>query len=245
MKNLQFSALHVGDLHGRIYHFERAIEMFERDKLDKIVFMGDYVDSFNCTNIEIKYLLEQVISYKKKNPNKVICLLGNHDQQYIHSPAYRCSGFRAELQPDLYKLFRDNREMFQVAWLNGNYMCTHAGILSDWLYRYNDRLSYYEEKLGIDKRNNLDVLLNAINDSHDEWILNTVPTIRGGVAGSIGGIMWADTSEIKKDGCVHRFNHIVGHNQVNDIEIYQHKGGPTVIFTDCLSKSDNFFILKD
>lgn len=245
MKYLEFSAIYVGDLHGRIYAFEKAVEQFEQEKLDKLVFMGDYVDSIDYTSLEIKYLLKQVIQYKKENPEKVILLLGNHDWQYMYGEEYRCSGFRPEIELDLYQLFNDNEELFQVAWRNGDYMATHGGLLSDWIYRYANRLDYYSDKFGIDRVNNLDILLNAISKTTDRWILATIPTIRGGVPGSIGGPLWADISEIKEGAsCIHKYVHIVGHSKVPTIGAYQHKGGPTTVFTDCLGKSDEFLILK-
>lgn len=237
--------MYVGDLHGRIHSFELAIEKFEKEKLDKLVLMGDYMDSHDATDTELLYLLEQIINYKKENPHKVILLLGNHDIHYIHSPEYRCSGYRPSMQNEVYKLFLDNRDMFQVAWLNGDYMATHAGILTEWYSKYYDRLSYYEDKLNIYKRDNLDVLLNNISMTSDAWMLYSVPVVRGGYVGSVGGIVWADSTEIKEKGCIHRFNHIVGHNSVKSIETFVGKGGPAVTFVDCLRYKDEFFILKE
>lgn len=246
-KQLEFSTIYCGDLHGRIWAFEEAVETFEREKLDKLVFIGDYVDSKEICNVEMKYLLEQVIKYKREHMESVILLLGNHDYQYANFPDYRCSGFRVELQSDLYKLFNDNRDIFQIAWRNGDYMATHAGILSEWTFKYNDRLSYYADKFNIDRVNNLDILLNAINETSDKWILATTPVIRGGVAGSIGGPIWADISNITSkegNGCLYKYTHIVGHSRVDKITEHQRKGGPVTIFIDCLGGSGEFLILK-
>jgi hypothetical protein len=237
--------MYVGDLHGRIWAFEEAIEKFEKENLEKLVLMGDYVDSYDVTDIEIVHLLKQVISYKQSNPEKVICLLGNHDVQYIYSPDYRCSGFRQSISLELYDLFTKNTNLFQIAFKNGDYMATHAGILSDWVYKYNDRLHYYGDLFGIDLINDFDKLLNAINETNDRWILNTVPIVRGGVSGSIGGPLWTDMSEIKNgSGLMWKFTHIVGHNKVPKLGKYQHKNGPTVIFTDCIGSVTEFLILN-
>lgn len=245
MKNVQFSSMYVGDLHGRIGCFESAIEKFEKSGLERLVLMGDYMDSFDCTSTEILYLLQQVIEYKKSKPQQVILLLGNHDIQYIYSPDYRCSGHRPEIQYDAYKLFRDNEPSFQIAWLNGDYMATHAGILSNWYYTYNNRLHYYQEKFGIDKIASLDVLLNAINRTSDNWILNTVHSKRGGSVGSIGGPLWADMTEIKERKVMHRYSHIVGHNPVPSIIVEQNTENSEVVFTDCLGSKEEFFTLKN
>lgn len=245
MNNLQYNSMHVGDLHGRIWAFEEAVEKFEKEGLDKLVLMGDYVDSYDVTDVEIIYLLKQVIEYKKANPDKVVCLLGNHDYGTIYSPDYRCSGFRASIAQEIKYLFDTNEDLFQIAFRNGDYMSTHAGILADWIYKYSDRLHYYADLLNIDIVNDLDLLLNAVHKTHDRWILCTVPVIRGGVAGSVGGPLWADMSEIKKgNGPMWKLNHIVGHNRVPRLGKYQHSEGPLVIFTDCIGSITEFLILK-
>lgn len=162
-----------------------------------------------------------------------------------HNSDYRCSGFRPGISQELKYLFDTNKDVFQIAFRNGDYMSTHAGILADWVYKYNDRLHYYSDLFRIDMINDFDKLLNAINETHDRWILNTVPVIRGGVAGSIGGPLWADISELKSgNGPMYKFTHITGHNRVKRMGKYQHKGGPTVVFTDCLGEMTEFLILK-
>lgn len=246
MNILEYSAIHIGDLHGRIDALESAIETFEKEKVDKLVFMGDYVDSYDVTDTEILYVLDQVIRYKRENPNKVICLLGNHDISYIENdPWYRASGYRPQLQHDIQHRFMEATGLFQVAWRNGTYMCSHAGILSAWVEKYYDRLSYYSDKFGIDMVDSFDILLNAIYETHDRWMLFTVPVIRGGHHGSIGGPIWADVSEIESEpSCSFKYTHIVGHNSTKMIRDHVSKAGTKTIFTDCLSSKTEFLILK-
>ena len=69
--------LTVGDLHGKDVWKE-----IDTIRYDKIIFVGDYVDCFTTSNVEIKHNLEQIIRYKKDNMDKVVLLLGNHDVQY-------------------------------------------------------------------------------------------------------------------------------------------------------------------
>lgn len=162
----------------------------------------------------------------------------------MNHPDYRCSGFRTSIWPEAYQLFNKSDNLFQVAWRNGDYMATHAGILSDWKIKYNDRLSYYEEKFSIDRVENLDILLNAVNDTHDRWILNTVGMVRGGNTGSVGGPLWADISEILEGGLSPtKYTHVVGHNNVPTICSQRDKNGTQVIFTDCLGKETNFLTI--
>ncbi len=84
----EVSALYCGDLHGNLFAFEQAVETFEKEKLDVLCFMGDYVDSKHATDTEILHLLKGVIEYKTANPAKVILLTGNHIFGYIKYFSY-------------------------------------------------------------------------------------------------------------------------------------------------------------
>jgi hypothetical protein len=103
---------------------------------DKIIFVGDYVDSFTVGNAEMKKNLEDIILFKRACPEKVVLLLGNHDIQYIVKNEI-CSGYRPEMLHDFYKLYTDNIELFSFAYEEYDkdgktWLWTHAGVSSGW-----------------------------------------------------------------------------------------------------------------
>jgi len=51
---------------------------------DRMVFIGDYVDSSDYDAKEIKQNLEEIINLKKRFPEKIILLWGNHDLAYFY-----------------------------------------------------------------------------------------------------------------------------------------------------------------
>ena len=67
----------IGDIHGK----DTWKKYNNFNDCDIIVFLGDYVDSFYESNETIYNNLEEIIQFKKDNKNKVILLLGNHDNQ--------------------------------------------------------------------------------------------------------------------------------------------------------------------
>ena len=70
----------VGDLHTKIDILEKAISYFDNDStIEKIIFLGDYVDDWNKPPEASYNLLTRLITFKKAYPDKVILLLGNHD----------------------------------------------------------------------------------------------------------------------------------------------------------------------
>ena len=87
--------LSIGDTHGNNV-LERVKELVP--KYDKIIFVGDYVDSFTLDNITINKNLIDLIEFKKENLDKVILLLGNHDLHYLYDEMiHRCTGYRPEV----------------------------------------------------------------------------------------------------------------------------------------------------
>lgn len=230
--------LYCGDLHGNLYAFEKAIDQFEKGNYNKLIFIGDYVDSFDYTDVEMVHLLSQLIEYKKSNFNKVECLLGNHDWQYyyLYNHEFRCSGFRNNIAQQLYKMFQDNKDLFKIAYKKGKCLATHAGISNKWYNRYYDRLLYYAEK-HLDIKGDFDIILNSIKDSNDNWILSTVGSKRGGWG--TGGPLWADKSEMSKYESCKIWKQIVGHTPIGKEFITVED----VIFIDCLRDNIKFLTI--
>ena len=103
---------------------------------DKIIFVGDYVDSFNVSNVRILHNLKEIIYFVKALGDKAEALLGNHDISYI-VPNQACSGYRPEMKPDLFKIFDENRDLFKMAHQEKDqegkiWLWTHAGVTNEW-----------------------------------------------------------------------------------------------------------------
>src|SRR3990167_2289847 len=104
----------ISDLHGKSV-WKNAVK--EHADIDKYLFHGDYLDSFTHLNIEIKDNFEDVINFKKANPDKVELLLGNHDINFFFDDAPLCSGHRGDMKMKLRAdLINDNIGLFQVAY---------------------------------------------------------------------------------------------------------------------------------
>ena len=197
----------IGDVHGR-----DTWKDTKDSEADQIVFIGDYVDPHRpIPDFEVIRNFEEIIDYKKDHPERVTLLLGNHDAQYLHYPLYRCSGHRADLQETLGGLFRDNQELFQIAWQHERYLFTHAGVSQGWYDRHLTTLDKFNGS-------SLAAKLNEIYDSEYRDILFEVGSERGGWH-SYGGPIWADQAETQFN-FVDGFHQIVGHSRVRDFEYY-------------------------
>lgn len=68
----------IPDVHCR--KFWRQCIFDNIDKVEKVVFLGDYFDPYRESNLEDDPILmmENIIGLKKEEPGKYILLLGNH-----------------------------------------------------------------------------------------------------------------------------------------------------------------------
>jgi hypothetical protein len=218
----------IGDLHGRDTWREVSVK-----KYDKVVFLGDYVDSFTISNLAIYENLKDIIRLKKRNPNKIVLLLGNHDIQYLYFPRYQCSGFRPTMQNQLTSLFNNNKDLFQIAYQKGNYLFSHAGITNSW---YNEFLRLPILEKIKDENDTLADLLNKVDQTAQRYILHTAGYFRGGEGN--GGITWADKKETTID-MLKGYHQVVGHTIVDQVESVKYTDR-SVTYIDVLDKLSYF-----
>ena len=68
----------IGDTHGCVRHLRRLVEMCGNDmgsQLNEFVLMGDYIDRGPDSSATIEFLMD----LQGENPDRVTCLLGNHE----------------------------------------------------------------------------------------------------------------------------------------------------------------------
>lgn len=120
----------IGDTHGKNI-WEKIVEQ-EKDA-DKIIFMGDYWDSFTHDYTEQVRNFNKILEFKKNNWSKVKLLLGNHDYQYITKDE-RYSGFQDKYSLYIGKMVQDaiNNEAITLGYTSGDFVFTHAGVTEEW-----------------------------------------------------------------------------------------------------------------
>jgi predicted MPP superfamily phosphohydrolase len=232
-----FKTISIGDIHGKDVWKEAIIHI---DSFDKVIFVGDYVDSFDVTGVVQKHNLLEIIELKKQYPNKVILLLGNHDVQYMHFPNYRCSGFQSVLSIDYTQIFRENRELFQAAYQIGNNIWTHAGIHIGW---YNEYCKKYQE---LHPEMTLADILNHDYELNKPWIF-VVGHLRGG-RHNVGGPLWLDRRQLWNKPILD-YHQIVGHTRITDGSGFKYNdnfnGDTSVTCIDLLEDESPQFYTKN
>ncbi|RCR65752.1 metallophosphoesterase [Larkinella punicea] len=226
----------ISDLHGRNSWLHIDVGHY-----DKVIFLGDYTDSYELSDAAILENLSQIIRLKQQAPDKVILLIGNHDAQYLHFPHYRCSGFRPSMQPALTSLFKANLPLFQIAHQEGLYLFTHAGVTNRWLAHIPKGDLSAKLELNLQA---LGQLADAMNRMHLDRMLRTslfdVSSLRGGFD-EAGGPLWADQRETSTD-YLPGLHQIVGHTPVPEFTTIGGKTG-SITYTDVLQTQDAFYTI--
>src|SRR5574344_389636 len=111
--------------------------------VDKVCFLGDYVDSFDAnvlrgTDNDGAHTLERIFDFKKSFPDKVTLLCGNHDFSYLarSMDGQMVSGH----QPDheaIEDVLLKNLSLLEAAIEIDGIVYSHAGISKQW-YKENN-----------------------------------------------------------------------------------------------------------
>ena len=224
--------LTISDLHGRVVWNKANFEHY-----DRVIFLGDYTDSYIFDDETIYTNIARIIQLKLRQPDKFVLLIGNHDAQYLHFPHYRCSRFRPSAQPKLSLLFAKHPDLFQIAYQQRSYLFTHAGITNKWLTHFLARTG--NDLLTLTADYNLAGLLNEIHQSVNyRNLLFDVGPKRGG-SDRFGGPVWADRIETSNDFLT-GFRQIVGHTPVGDFTTMSDKSS-SITYTDVLQTKTAFY----
>lgn len=184
----------IPDIHGRTF-WKNATKTYQND-VDKIIFIGDYLDPYPWEEITRKNAIDNfqdIINYKIQNQDKVTLLTGNHDACYMDKYNFkRCSRYDSSNARHIEEMFRSHRSLFQLACeetINDKkYLFTHAGLILPW---YN----IHKNIIGELTVENLNSLLNSPQGIR---ALSEVSFYRWG-PDQFGSIVWLDIHEMSNN----------------------------------------------
>lgn len=117
----------IPDVHGS-YNWKIAKEKI--NEVDKIVFLGDYFDSWdNKQPDQIENFLS-ICSFKRNNMGKCILLLGNHDFSYITRTisGKDVSGHQYDWASKISSALSANKDIIDLAYETDGWIFSHAGF---------------------------------------------------------------------------------------------------------------------
>lgn len=178
----------ISDVHGRKF-WRKALEVI--DQVDKVVFLGDYLDPYDVSEEECLIEFKEIVEFKLRYPDKVILLIGNHDCEYIWPTLF------SRTCRHCYSIEKEAQELFTkvpltLVYEEGRYLFSHAGVLQSWLTATDLTLD-----------NLKDVALNPECLSRIGWM-------RGGYS-QHPSCVWCDVREFKSELPYYQ---IFGHTQL-------------------------------
>ena len=135
----------IPDIHGR--KFWRQTVENNIGSVDKIIFLGDYLDPYQeeiddhqelmeCNDFydcqSLLKMLEDIIGLKKNEPDKYILLTGNHTDSYIWSKFHAATRTDYRHWESYHKFFSQNLNLFNLVWVEDDVIFSHAGISEGW-----------------------------------------------------------------------------------------------------------------
>lgn len=225
----------IGDVHGR--QNWKSIVNTEIDQIDRIIFVGDYFDSFDIVMPAQIDNFKDLLELKKSYPDKVVLLTGNHDVHYLSSMREQYSGYNHKFA---YMIEHDcilpaiKDKLLQMCHVEDDFIFTHAGITNTWLL-----LTGIVES--INDITDLDVKLNdAFYYQPNTFRFQS--SYKFSLSDNYGnniwqGPLWVRPSSLITDK-IGNYKQVVGHTEMNSI---LDKDG--VYFIDCLE--NNYYLYSD
>lgn len=124
----------LGDIHGR----DCWKTIIRNEEPNKVIFLGDYWDSFDVPFLTQKQNFEDIINYKVREmgSNNVILLYGNHEYHYSDialQMGEKYGGFQSGAAILINQLLNENNHLFKLAYKMDNFLFSHAGISPSFL----------------------------------------------------------------------------------------------------------------
>jgi predicted phosphodiesterase len=119
----------IPDVHGRDFWIEPCTHI---DEFDKVIFLGDYHDpySYEVSQDNSRHRLrDSLVPFVKEHKDKVVCLFGNHDGNYLVGDMADRVDFWHKYE------IRDYLQEMDLKLIHreGKYLFSHAGVLPSWL----------------------------------------------------------------------------------------------------------------
>ena len=228
-EELEDKLIAIGDVHG-LTQWRKVV--VAHPAASRYVFLGDYCDPYDSAITDEKVIdnFKDIINFKKKHPERVVLLLGNHDMHYIMPKQTKGSRFNVSLAMMLQDLFESNKQLFQLAYACNHLLFTHAGVLRSWFENWGGKLT--------------ESVVDQLNERKEDPALLDCGFLRGGLA-DYGGPFWADKDEFCVEELLPGYVQIVGHNRVASIQVVGESIAVTgfIVFCDSLHR-DHFLVVN-
>ena len=231
----------IGDTHGR--SIWKLIVNQEQDA-DRIIFIGDYFDSFEISGVEQIQNFKEIIEYKKTSGKEVIMLIGNHDHHYYPEVGYTgTSGYQSGIAPSINQVIDENRQHLQIAYSFDEFLFTHAGVSPTFMDGEFGEEGWVEDNV-VELLNDLFKYKPKSFDFNgtDPYGDNTYQTPIWIRPKSLMAVNKKHDKGLKK-----KYIQIVGHTQVKKLDLVgaEKAAGSRYYLIDCQESTGEYLVIQD
>lgn len=225
----------LGDIHGRTLWKS----VVEQEKPDRLIFIGDYFDSFDIKGVDQINNFQDIIAYKQSGQCEVVMLIGNHDHHYFPEIGNTgTSGYQTLLAPSIQFIIDENREHLQMAYQMGDFLFSHAGVSSVFMDNVYGAGGWKVESIADDlnemyKYKPKTFIFNGFDPYGDDECQTPI------------WIRPRSLMKANKDTLRTKVIQVVGHTQQNQIDVEGKATGGRYYFIDTLGTSGEFLIIED
>lgn len=196
----------VPDIHGETFWKEPVQKYI--DQVDRIVFLGDYLDPYIDDGSvydqeEVYHNMMEIVDLKRKNKDKVILLIGNHDFHYFSKRTLRLAqASRCDLQNwhRNNQIYNENEDLFKIAHVEEakgiTYLFSHAGLTTYWINKMNSLLWKLNDRdINVADKHVISMINQLLPDFERQYMLSVVGRYRSFLGEKTGSVLWADIEE--------------------------------------------------
>ena len=190
----------IADVHGRSDWKEVV-----KQECDKIIFLGDYFDSFTIPFEKQFKNFQEIYDFKSTYPEKVTLLIGNHDFHYMVS-GQRYSGYQDNYANKINEIISNayNVGFLQLCCVENEILFSHAGVTKTWC-----------KNNGIDE-NNIEEEINMLFENNsDSFKFQDFPNSDNSGDNIYQSPLWVRPKSLISDSV--DWKQIVGHTQFKEI----------------------------
>ena len=228
MKNNQVKnqIIVLGDIHGRK---EWKTILKKEPNATKVIFLGDYFDSFDVPfETQVENFID-ILALKKSDPNKFILLLGNHDFQYLPYVTEHYSGYQAENKNHISALIDSAVEegLIKVCYKYNKWIFSHAGITKTWFKNCNGDIKNIEDSI------------NEMFLIHPNYFFFTEGINHSNCGDDVTqSPLWVRPHSLLENR-IDGYKQVVGHTRQKNIILYD------VMFIDTLEYGNEYLIINN
>ena len=227
----------IGDVHGR--SLWKLI--VNQENPDRVVFIGDYFDSFDIKGEEQLNNFLDIIEYKKSSGKEVIMLIGNHDHHYFPEIGDSgTSGYQPMFSYQISPVLDANREHLQMAYQMDEFLFSHAGVSSMFMDETFGPNGWKVETI-VDDLNEMFIYRPGVFsfnglDPYGDNEYQTPIWIRP------KSLMRANRNTLRT-----RFIQVVGHTQVKKLDLVgaEKTAGGRYYLIDCQETTGEYLVIQD